>query len=182
MTETHLPAMSKKIVRALIEVIKPRKPGFDLPLEDEMITFLDQFYAFFPFHMKLGFPMGLLLLEYGTFIFALKLRPFSKLSMTERKKYVEGWMNSRLGLRRDLIKGVKGVCLTAFYSQPAVMEHIGYGVKEHMARVALGEACDAEATAYFRGRGYDKNSRIPWPAFDHVDVICHDTPDPECRG
>jgi len=182
MTESHLPAMSKKIVRALIEVVKPKKPGFDLPLEDEMVEFLDKFYAFFPFHMKLGFPAGLLLLEYGTFIFAFKLRPFSRLSLAERKRYVEGWVDSSISLRRDLIKGVKGVCLTAFYAQPAVMAHIGYDLAAHLDRVNKGEACDPEATAYFRGRGYDKNSRIPWPAFDHVDVICHDTPDQECRG
>lgn len=182
MTAARLSPMSKKIVRALIEVIKPRRAGFDLPLEDEMLEFLDKFYAFFPFHMKIGFPAGLLLLEYGTFIFAFKLRPFSKLSLEERTKYVWGWMESRIGLRRDLIKGVKGVCLTAFYSQPAVMKHINYNVAEHMARVALGEPCDQEVTDYFRSRGYDRNSRIPWPCFDHVDVICHDTPDSECRG
>ena len=60
-----------------------------------------------------------------------------------------------------------------------------FTIKRHgylHTRVALGEPCDQEVTDYFRGRGYDRNSRIPWPCFDHVDVICHDTPDSECRG
>ena len=175
MTETHLPPKAKKIVRALIEVVKPRKPGFDLPLEDAMVEFLDNFYSYFPFHLRIGFPAGLYLLEYATVIFAFKLRPFSRLSLDERRDYVEGWMNSSISLRRDLIKGVKGVCLTAFYSQPAVMEHIGFNLQEHLDRVNRGEPCDAEAVKFFRGLGYDRNSRIPYPAYDHVTVICHDT-------
>ena len=181
MKETYLPKRARRIVRALIEVVKPRKPGFDPPLEDYMLEFLDNFYSYFPFHLRIGFPLGLYLLEYGTFIFHAWSRPFSKLSLPEREHYVKGWINSRFAIRRDLIKGVKGVCLTAFYSHPDAMKHIGYDLPAHLDRVNGGEACDAAAVKYFRDRGYDRNSRIPYPAYDKVTVICHDTPGGE-RG
>jgi len=171
----YLPARAAKVLRALIEVVKPKKPGFDLALEDYMLEFLDHFYSHFPFHMKIGFPAGLYLLEYGTFIFGRTPRTFSSMNMEQRTQYVKGWINSRMALRRDLIKGVKGVCLTAYYSHPEVMDHIGYSINEHMERANRGEPCDPRAAEFFRGLGYDRNSRIPWPAYDHVVVTTRDT-------
>lgn len=176
MAEHSLPSGARRTLRTLIEVVKPRKPGFDLPAEDFMLDFLDNFYSYFPFHLKLGFPIGLMLLEYGTFIFHGSARTFSGLSAESREKYVQGWINSRLGVRRDLIKGVKGVCLTAYYSHPEVMKHIGYDLEAHLERVAKGEPACPEACEYFRGRGYDNNTMVPYPAYDRVDLICHDTP------
>jgi len=55
------------------------------------------------------------------------------------------------------------------------MEHIGFNLQEHLDRVSRGEPCDAEAVKFFRDKGYDRNSRIPYPAYDHVTVTCHDT-------
>ena len=179
MKEYHLPKRARRILRSLIEVVKPRKPGFDPPLEEHMLDFLDDYYSYFPFEMKLLFPMGIYLLEYGTFIFAGKIRPFSKLSLEEREKYVQGWVTSSIPIRRDLIKGVKGVCLTGFYAHPDMMKHIGYDLPAHIERVNSGEPCDPEAVKYFREKGYDRNSPIPYPGYDKVDIISHDTPPAE---
>jgi hypothetical protein len=175
MSKHHLPAKARSVLRALIEVVKPRKPGFDLPLEDYMLEFLDNFYSYFPFHLKIGFPLGLYLLEYGTLLFMGTLKPFSRLDPQRRERYIKGWITSRLMLRRDLIKGVKGVCLTAYYSHPQVMAHIGYDLPGHIARVNSGEPADREACAFFRQLGYDRNTRIPYPGYDRVDLIPHDT-------
>ncbi len=175
MSQTHLNKSARKILRALVEVVKPRKPEFDIPVEDFMLDFLDNFYAHFPFHMKIGFPLGLYLLEYGTIVFGAGLRPFSSMSMPDREKYVSGWVNSGMAIRRDLIKGVKGVCLTAFYSHPEVMEHIGYHIDQHLEKVNKGEPCDQEAVKFFREMGYDRNVKVPHPAYDSVEIIAHDT-------
>jgi hypothetical protein len=179
MRKGHLPRKARKIVRALIEVVKPRKPDFDLPVEDEMLEFLDNYYSHFPWHMKFLFPVGVYLLEYGTFIFKAWLRPFTILPLSKKEIYITDWIESRMALRRDLIKGVKGLCLTAFYSLPQVMEHIGYDLPGHIERVNKGEPCDPEACEFFRDLGYDRNSRIPYPAYDRVDLITHDTLPPE---
>ncbi len=182
MSDHHLPNKCREVLRALIEVIKPRKPGFDPPIEDYMLDFLDNFYSYFPLQMKLLFPVGLYLLEYGTFIFHAWSKPFTKLSMGEREYYVKAWITSRMLIRRDLIKGVKGVCLTAFYAHPDVMAHIGYDLPAHLARVDQGEPANAEACAYFREKGYDRNTHIGYPAYDRVDLITHDTPPADGEG
>jgi hypothetical protein len=174
MSEHHLPKKAREILRALIEVVKPGKPGFDPPLEEYMLDFMDDFYSYFPLHMKLLFPLGTYLLEYGTFILSASPKPFTKMSLEDRENYVTGWINSKIMLRRDLIKGVKGVCLTAFYSHPEVMEHIGYDLPGHIERVNKGEPCDPEVTKYFRDLGYDRTTRIPYPGLDRVDKITHD--------
>lgn len=175
MSEQYLPRHSRKILRALIEVVKPAREGFDLPLEDFMVESMDEFYSYFPFHMKVGFPLGLLLLEYGTFIFMGRPSRFSRMSMKDREEYVRGWVNSGMALRRDLIKGVKGICLMAYYSHPEVMAHIGYDLEEHLKRVNDDEPCDPEAVRFFRDLGYDRNVPIGFPAYDRVDIITHDT-------
>ena len=176
MSEHYLPNKARAVLRALVEVVKPRKPGFDPPIEEHMVEFLDNFYSYFPWHLKLLFPLGLYLLEYGTFLFQGSLRPFSRLGPDQRERYVQGWITSRMALRRDLIKGVKGVCLTAFYSHPEVMAHIGYDLPAHIARVNRGEPSDPEACRYFRDLGYDRNTWVPYPGYDRVDLISHDTP------
>ena len=177
--EYHLPKKARKVLTALIEVVKPKKEGFDLPVEQGMVDFLDNFYSYFPFHMKIGFPAGLYLLEYGPLIFSGSITPFTKMAPEKKTEYVKSWINSKMAARRDLIKGVKGVCLTAYYSMPEVMEHIGYDLEDHIERVNGGEACDPEAVKFFRDKGYDRNSRIPYPAYDHVEIKTHDTPPPE---
>jgi hypothetical protein len=164
----NLSRLSQRTVRALIEVAKPRRPDFDLPLEDEMLEFLDGFVKYFPPHMKILFPLGLLLLEYGTFIFMGRLKPFSKLPLEEREKYVQGWVESKIPLRRDLIKGVKGLCVASFYSNHQVMDHIGYDIEDHLRKVngvdGPARPANIEARDYFkklheRGEwGYDNYS------------------------
>ena len=166
----NLSPRCRRIVRALIEVVKPRKPEFDLPLEDEMLDFVDLFVGYMPWHLKLGFPLGIYLLEYATFIFQRTLQPFSRLPLEERDRYVLGWVDSKISLRRDLIKGMKALCVSSFYSNPEVSAHLGWDIEAHLKKVNGVEgpaqpAC-AEACEFFRRLDYDHNPRIPYPARD----------------
>ena len=102
-------------------------------LKDYILDYVDGYVNYFPKHLKVGFPLGLLLLERGPIIFMGKSSPFSKLNLNEREQYVKSWINSRIQLRRELIRGVKGLVMVAFYSHPLVMEHIGYDIKGHIA-------------------------------------------------
>ena len=150
----NLSSRTARIVRALIEVLKPRKPGFDPPIEDEMLEVVDDFISHLPSHMKLLLPLGLYLLEYGTLIFVPSLKPFSKMSLEKREKYMLSWTESKMALRRDLIKGIKAICMTGFYAHPEIMKHIGYDLEEHLKRINVTEeptvACNEEACAYFK--------------------------------
>ncbi|HZU85307.1 MAG TPA: hypothetical protein VE987_20390 [Polyangiaceae bacterium] len=133
----RLGAGSRRTLRALAEVIVPRAPeaGIEVDL-DGVVDFVDGIVGHMPRLLQLAFPLGLLLLELGTFVLLPSLRPFSRLPLPTRERYVRGWIRARSMLRRDLIKGVKGLCLLAFYSDRRVMAHLGYQPDEHVQLVA----------------------------------------------
>ena len=148
---------TERIIRALISALKPRKPDFDPKIEDYMFGIADEFLGNLPLHMKILFPIGLRLLEYGTILFMFSPKPFSWLSQEQKERYIKSWIESKIPLKRDLIKGFKAICLTGYYSHPEVTKHIGYNLEEHLKRinvVGLNEppkvACDEEACAYFK--------------------------------
>ena len=172
----RLPERARQVVRALIEVVKPRKPGFDPPVEGFMLDFMDNFYSYFPFHLRILFPMGIFLMEHGAILFAGTFTRFTKMDRDAKEKYIQGWINSKMVLRRELIKGVKGVCLTAFYSHPDVMKHIEYDLPAHIAAVNKGEPADKEAAEYFRKVGWQRTTLIPYPGYDRVELVCRDIP------
>jgi hypothetical protein len=111
----------------------PRDDDFNLDLSDYSVDFVDRYVGYFPKHLKLLFPLGLILLEIGPIIFSGRFKFFSKLDLKERERHVDIWVNSRRASRRDLIKGVKGLVLVAFYSHPRVMEYIGYDIEAHIS-------------------------------------------------
>jgi len=137
--KSNLPGWARKTLRSLIEVIMPRSDEFHPDLTDHILEYVDNYVGYFPPHLKIGFPLGLLLLEYGTLLFMGKLTGFSSLSLEEREDYVKGWINSRWQLRRELIRGVKALVMLGYYSHPEVMEHIGYDIEEHIAEVTAKE-------------------------------------------
>lgn len=134
LVKKNLPGWARKTLGSLIEVIMPRSDEFHPDLKDYILNYVDAYVGYFPKHLKLAFPMGLLLLERGTLLFMGRLTGFSKLDLAERDRYVRGWINSRWQMRRELIRGVKGLVMVAFYSHPVVMEHIGYDIKGHIAQ------------------------------------------------
>src|SRR4030042_1544227 len=100
-----------------------------------MLEFADTFYGYFPWHMKVGLPLGRYLLEFGPLIFQGSLLPFSRMKLENRDRYLQGWVDSKIGLRRDLVKGMKALCLPAYYSNPEVMAHIGFDLEAHLRKV-----------------------------------------------
>ena len=129
----NLSQWARNTLRALTEVVLPRGDDIDIDLCDHSVDFTDYYVGFFPTHLRLGFPLGLLLLEFGPILYMRRLKRFSKMKLEDREKYVAGWVDSKSALRRDLIKGVKGLALVAFYSHPQVMDHIGYDIEQHIS-------------------------------------------------
>jgi hypothetical protein len=104
---------------------------------DAIVDFADDWVRYMPRLFRLLFPIGLMLLELGAFWFGPSLVPFSFMSPERRHRYVTGWAHGDSALRRDLIKGVKGLCLLAYYSDPRVGAQLGYHVDEHVALVRV---------------------------------------------
>lgn len=131
----NLGPWSRRVLRALAEVVIPRGDGApELPIEP-LVDFMDDWVGYMPRLLRTVFPVGLMMLELGAFVLAPSLVPFSFMSPARRARYVDGWVHARWSLRRDLIKGVKGLCLFGWYSDPAVARHLGYGVDEHVQLV-----------------------------------------------
>jgi hypothetical protein len=127
---------SRRIVRALAEVVLP--VGGEAPPMPvgEVVDFVDSFVPHMPRLLRLLFPVGLMMLELGAFLLGPSLTPFSAMSLARRRRYVDGWVRARWRLRRDLIKAVKGLCLLAYYSDARVGARLGYTVEEHVADVS----------------------------------------------
>src|SRR6516164_5556690 len=75
---------SRRIVRALAEVVLPLSDEAPpLPL-DEVVRFVDSFVPKMPTLLRLLFPVGLLLLELGAFVLGPSLVPFSAMPLARR--------------------------------------------------------------------------------------------------
>lgn len=131
-----LGAWSRRIVRALAEVVLPDSADAPQVPSARVVDFVDGFVPHLPRLLRLLFPVGLLMLELGAFMLAPSLVPFSSMSLARRRRYVDGWVHARWQLRRDLIKAVKGLCLMAYYSDTRVAERLGYAVEAHVADVS----------------------------------------------
>jgi len=132
----NLGRWSRRIVRALTEVVVPVGPGAPTVPTDQIVDLIDDYVRYMPRLFRLLFPVGLLMLELGAFLLVPSLVPFSLLSPARRARYVDGWVHARWRLRRDLIKGVKGLVLMAWYSDPRVGAFLGYAVEEHAQLVS----------------------------------------------
>lgn len=118
MERMRLPFGTRKTMKALIEVVQPKGGIFDLDLQDYMLEFTEQMLLHLPRDTKFLFPIGLLLLEYGTLPFMGWVTPFSRLSLEDRDTYIHNWVNSRLMIRRELIKGVKALAVLGYFEHP----------------------------------------------------------------
>lgn len=127
---------SRRVVRALAEVVLPDAADAERVPTSEIVAFVDGYVPHMPALLRLLFPVGLMMLELGAFVLAPSLLPFSSMSLARRRRYVDGWVHARWRLRRDLIKAVKGLCLLAYYSDPRVGARLGYLVEAHVADVS----------------------------------------------
>jgi len=135
-TRPALGAWSRRVVRALAEVVLPDAPDAPTLPSADVVAFVDSFVPHMPRLLRLLFPMGLMMLELGAFLLAPSLVPFSAMSLARRRRYVDGWVHARWRLRRDLIKAVKGICLLCYYSDARVTARLGYAVESHVADVS----------------------------------------------
>lgn len=143
-----LGAWSRRTLAALAEVVLPGPASGAPPMDGARVAdFVDEFVFHMPTLLRLLFPIGLALLDLGAFVAGPSLVPFSFMRSPERRRrYIARWVHSPVMLFRELIKGVKGVVLFGYYSDPRVAAHIGYD-PEPFARLV--------ATERLRRHGHD---------------------------
>jgi hypothetical protein len=64
--------------------------------------------------------------EHGTHLFDLKGKRFTRLSREDQEHYLKGWMESSLGARRIVFRGLKLLSALGYYGLPETWRAIGY--------------------------------------------------------
>ncbi|HSD09447.1 MAG TPA: hypothetical protein VLF14_00555, partial [Candidatus Binatia bacterium] len=116
---------SATILRAVIAALRPRGHGFDQPIDEDVLVEIDRTLPYLPRLSRIGLPLGLRLLEWGPLVFAGRPTRLSRMSRDEARGYLQGWLESRLGLRHLLVYGLRALIFLAFYQHPAVLEAMG---------------------------------------------------------
>ncbi|MGH7822404.1 MAG: hypothetical protein ACREQ9_21785 [Candidatus Binatia bacterium] len=123
----HLSPASAAILRAVIAAIRPRGHGFDQPIDEDVLLEVDRTVPYFPAPLRLAFPLGLRLLEWGPLLFAGRAARMSRMPCAEAAAYLDGWLHSALAPRRMLLLGVRTLVYLAFYQHPSVLAAMEVG-------------------------------------------------------
>ena len=75
---------SRRVVRALAEVVLPDGADAERVPTSEIVAFVESYVPHMPTLLRLLFPVGLMMLELGAFVLAPSLLPFSSMSLSIR--------------------------------------------------------------------------------------------------
>ena len=109
-----------RVLRAAVAAIRPRGHGFDQPIDADVLEEMQQFLPFLPAPMRLAFPVGLRLLEYGPPLFARRWVRFSSMPVDEARAYLKAFQRAG-GLRAAMVVGLRALVFLAFYQHPTVL-------------------------------------------------------------
>jgi len=115
-----LSAEARRILSAASDVVRPRGHGFDHPIDGDVLTEIEAFLPHLPLPMRLGFPIGLRLLEYGPPLVVRRWTRFSRLGPAEARHYLERALELG-GPLGAMVLGVRTLVLLCFYQHPAVL-------------------------------------------------------------
>jgi hypothetical protein len=115
-----LSAGTLRVLRAAVAAIRPRGHGFDQPIDDDVLAAMARFFPFLPAPMRLGFPIGLRLLELGPIVVLRRRARFTRLPVDEARAYLER-LHAGGGPFAALVLGLRALVLLHFYQHPAVL-------------------------------------------------------------
>ena len=113
----------RRILVAAIAAIRPRGHGFDQPIDDDVLARVEAFFPHLPPPLRLSFPLGLLLLEFGPPLLGGGLTRFTRMPRQDAQRYLDR-LHAAGGLRAALVLGVRTLVMLAFYQHPAVLERL----------------------------------------------------------
>lgn len=152
----HLGRTSRRIIGEVAEIVLPEEGRTEETVE-RVVNYVDRFIPYLPRPMGMLFPLGLLLIQWGTFVTLTAAKPFSLLGAKARDRYLHHWGDSRFPLFRALLQGVRGLILSGYYATPSVYRAIGYTPDKHVARC---KAKRIELMAADNGADYHTRSML----------------------
>jgi hypothetical protein len=129
----HLSPRSAEILRSLIATIRPRGHGFDQPIDDDVLAEVDRTVRFMPRPLRILFPLGLRLLEWGPVVLAGTPTRLSRMPREDALALCERWLRSRIRPIRMLMLGLRALVYLAFFRHPAVLEAMNVRWDRRMA-------------------------------------------------
>lgn len=140
---TALPRVATRVLNAdesltytaLVDAVIPRAERLTVECVDRIVVLIDGFLPYFPWHLRLGFRLGLQVLEYLPLLSRHHGR-FSNLGRAERAAFLDRWLRSRWPPKREFVKGFIGVSLMGYYSQPEVCRHLGFEHQPYFDRLS----------------------------------------------
>lgn len=111
------------IMRKIASRMLPLNPS---PDELGVADSIDKFLISADKNIQSQFRQLLAVFECGTFIFNLKLMPFSQLPAQEQDKYMNSWAASRIGFKRQGFMALKKFCMSNYYMNDQTWNEIRY--------------------------------------------------------
>jgi hypothetical protein len=126
-----LDATAFSVLAAVAERVAPGSPGgAPFPPASELLVAekIDELLSTSDPAMTTELTQALLLLENALAGLVLDGRPraFTACTPGEQDAVLEGWRTSRLHVRRQVYKALRGLCASAYYGSPEVYAAVGY--------------------------------------------------------
>lgn len=144
------PPFTGELLVALAEVVKPRRDGFELPVEAAMAEAAASMLARVPPPLSAVLPLGVRGFDLGPRVLGFGGR-FRDLPLADRVAYVRRIEASPAGPHHEVLRVLRGLLLFGFYELPEVGAHLGYDA----------DAWIAEAIAV-------RDERYGKPVFDYT--------------
>ena len=87
----------------------------DAELDVSVIT-IDGFVQQLPKPLRTRIRLGIHLFQWSPPLFIGKLRLFTHLDPSDAVNYIESWARSRIGIRRQLFRGLRDLAFLGYYS------------------------------------------------------------------
>jgi hypothetical protein len=123
----------------VISVLRPREGIYDVDVDDAVLATMLRFVPYMASPLRLGFPFGLLFIEYAPPLLRCGFRRFRCMDPVSARAYLEKMASAPAPLSL-LSDGLRALLMIAFYQQPEIMAALGVDwesrAKELIARRA----------------------------------------------
>ncbi len=120
------PGETEILTRIAERMVYSGDPAAPRVRDTASIATIDALCAGLPPAVSEPLPLALRLFEYGPYFFDLSFARFTRMDDAACDASLEGWMRSRLALRRQAFTGLRNLCMLGYYSQPETWPLIGY--------------------------------------------------------
>jgi hypothetical protein len=114
----------RQIVVALGDTLFPSTGPDDPSGGDVLPDALEEFVPHLATERQKGLGVALTIIETAA-LFRYGRR-FSRLPPEKRARYLDGWMRSRIKLRKIIYRGLRNTCATLYYQDPRTWPMLGY--------------------------------------------------------